>query len=178
MVWVLRWSNVDDVKVTLWQTQMLASMQGCTELQEFIEHNWDMSIVEQASEAQFINNLVSAQQYMDALQYWNNCELNNDSIDCQFWVVEELEILDYTKCNTPTIFAPDYFTSLLDDEEDEDEDDEDDSTAPSTQPSAPLQLPGATCRKCHTKNEYAYADRLDGTYVCRQCSTFKSIFGS
>jgi hypothetical protein len=37
---------------------------------------------------------------------------------------------------------------------------------------------GATCRgQCKNYNEYAYADRPDGTYVCHQCSTFCRILG-
>jgi hypothetical protein len=38
---------------------------------------------------------------------------------------------------------------------------------------------GATCRgPCKQHNPYANADKSDGTYVCRQCKTFSSIFGN
>lgn len=31
---------------------------------------------------------------------------------------------------------------------------------------------GATCRKCHEKNDYAYPDHINGTYICYGCKNF------
>jgi hypothetical protein len=36
---------------------------------------------------------------------------------------------------------------------------------------------GALCRVCNNYNEYAKADRDNGSYLCTQCSIFKNIFG-
>lgn len=184
MTWAVVWEYPYDgeSEVTLWNTEMLALGAACSEIQNCIYDNWDMTDVTQAAEAHYINNLISAGQYRDALDYWNSSSVNTDSDGAQYWNVYEKEIYDYTKSPNITIFAPDHFTALLDEEdEDEDEDDDDEEEAPVTAPSPqPYQAiaPGATCRKCQNPNEHAYADRPDGTYCCYQCKMLSQVFGS
>lgn len=36
---------------------------------------------------------------------------------------------------------------------------------------------GASCRRCPTTSEYAYADRPDGTYLCYSCKGMLQVFG-
>jgi hypothetical protein len=137
-----------------------------------IENEWDMSDVDQATDAQALNNFVLLNQLDKVLEFWNTCNINCDSEHVQFYYVNEHQIS--TVGCVPTAWAPDFFVALCDEEEVEEveeEEDEDDSPFQAT-------TPGATCRGSHAEyNPDAYADKRDGTYLCYQCKMFKHVFG-
>lgn len=175
MTWVLTWDYPYDGEhnVTLWSTEESAQMQACSEIQEWISSEWDMCDVDQASTAQSINNFIINRQWQDVISEFNNCDMNTDTDQNQWWAVQEMNTHLPSAATIPSAWAPTFFAALFpDDEEDEEEEDEDE-----TEPYL-ATTSGATCRGSHAEyNEHAFADRRDGTYLCYQCKMFKQVFG-
>lgn len=179
MVWVIEWNYPSDGEsnVTVWDSEKSAAKQACSEIQDRIEAEWDMSDYDMAQEACQINNYISAGQFLKAVKYWNNCSANCDSDYAMYWHVREEQTRDDSDATTPQVFDPSFFTALADadeddgdEEEEEEEDDEEEEYQAST--------PGATCRgPCGQSNEYAYANKRDGTYVCHSCRMMSQVFG-
>jgi hypothetical protein len=181
MVWVIEWNYPSDGEsnVTVWDSEKAAAKQACSEIQDRIQSEWDMADYDMASEARQINDYVSAGQYLKAVKYWNNCSTNCDSDYAMFWHVREEQTRDLSDAGDPQIFDPDYFTALLDEEEEGDGDEDfDDASDSELEEEYTASVPGATCRgPCGQSNEYAYANKRDGTYVCHSCRMMSQVFG-
>lgn len=181
-VWVLTYEYVDDGShvVTVFSTETDAYAQAASEIQDFIADSWNMSDVDQATSAKQINDLIAANSYKKAVRHWNDCSENVDSNYPQYWMVSEQD--PARTPSLPTIFDSAYFAALADEEE-EVEEEEDTSTQASSDgledgDGFRAATPGATCRGAHAEwNEYATADRHDGTYLCHQCRMFRQVFG-
>lgn len=150
-VWVVEWSYPYDNEnnVTVWANKVDAQKQACKEINELI-NEWDMDDVHAASCAEDISDMVGRGQYAEAIRRFNDYQDEYNSDYAQYWFVSSKPVLSG------------------------------DGSEPST--NAPVAYKattsGATCRgPCGQHNEYAYADRPDGTHLCRQCSTFQHIFG-
>jgi len=153
-VWVLEWLDTDNIQTncTIWATEQDALQQACDELIEHHVDNWDPDDPDQAVAADQIQEFIRKGQYRQAVQRFNDYQDDYNSDYAHYYYVHEKEVLSHNQNNSPTLPPP-----------------------------APVAFkassPGATCRKCSNPNPYAYADRSDGTYCCRQCSTFSTIFG-
>lgn len=154
-VWVLEWSYPYDgeTNVTIWASQVDAQKQALKEINELID-DWDMDDQDASSCAEDIADMTKRGHYGEALQRFHDYQDNYNSDTAQYWHVYERDVLGTDQSEVPTLPPP----------------------APAGY-KAPY--PGATCRgPCGNFNDYAHADRRDGTYVCRQCSTFQHIFGA
>jgi len=152
-VWVVEWSKPDDgdFKSTIWASEKDALQAACKDMEKAIDSWWDMDDEPQAEAADEIKLHVAKGRLREAISRWNEY-MNDHNFDYgQWYTVEEKEVLSFQN-GTATIPAP---------------------------PPVAYQATtaGATCRKCNTPNEHAYADSPDGTYCCRQCSIFSNIFG-
>ena len=182
MVWVIEWNYPSDGEsnVTVWDSEKAAAKQACSEIQDRIADEWDMTDYDHAQEAQQINDYISAGSYLKAVKYWNNCHLNCDSDYAMYWHVREEQTRDLSDATDPRVFDPDFFEALLGDEEEEGDGDEDfdDSSDSDDEEEYQASTPGANCRgPCGQHNEYAYANKRDGTYVCHSCKMMSQVFG-
>ncbi len=176
MAWVIEWSYPCDNEhnISLWDSKDAAYMQAASEIQECIESSWDMSFDSQCDTAKEINDYIIAGNYKAAVDMWNSCDENCEDEYSQFWYVSELDAGNIFDATLPKILPPSHFPSSHEDEEYEL--DHDSSNIDSNNSIFVASNPGATCRKCSDYNAYAYADNKDGTYLCRSCAIFKSIF--
>jgi hypothetical protein len=177
-VWVLTYEYVDDGShtVTVFSTETDAFAQAASEIQDVIADSWNMNDLDQADAAKTINGFIAANNYKKAVRYWNDCSENVDSNYPQYWTVSEQD--PARTPSLPTIFDASYFTALLDDEEEEDASTQTPSDGLEDGDGFVTSTPGATCRGTHAEwNEYATADRRDGTYLCQQCRMFRQVFG-
>jgi len=174
-VWVLRRElDAEDDKISVWASPDAAYQQAAVEIQDHIDLYWDMSLIEYADEAFEINELVGQRLYADVIFQMNNSDINMDSTDPAFWSVSQRDVSVYP--SLPTVFTPSRFTAK--------------ALANPNQLTlgaggippvlaSPVQVPeyvatvsGATCRgPCGLHNEFAYANKPDGTYVCYSCRT-------
>lgn len=153
-VWVIEWSCRDDgdSKVTIWSNQIDAQKQAVKEISQFINGSFDFDDPNDESCAEDFNDMVRRKDYDAALRRFNDHQDDHNSDYAQFWFVSKKPILSGTGQ-----------TANL--------------TGSSIQSSSHAHSNGATCRgPCKQHNEYANADKSDGTYVCRQCKTFGTIF--
>jgi hypothetical protein len=180
MVWVIEWNYPSDGEsnVTVWDSEKSAAKQACSEIQDRISSEWDMADFDMAEEAKQINDYVSAGQYLKAVKYWNSCGANCDSDYAMYWHVREEQTRDLSDASEPQVFDPDYFTALLDEDSEEEEDEDGIPDAEFEEEEYQASVPGATCRgPCTQHNEYAYANKRDGTYVCHSCKMMSQVFG-
>ena len=178
-VWVIEWSYPYDNEhnVTAWASQQDAQKQACSEILDRIQNEWNLGDQEYAQEAKTINDMVGKGDFKKAIRYWNDCSLNCDSDYAMYWHVRELDESDYS--GSVTLIDESLFTGLLDEEEgDGDEDFDDSSDSDDEEEEYQASTPGATCRgPCGQSNEYAYANKRDGTYVCHSCRMMSQVFG-
>jgi len=160
-IWVLDYRSVDayggnDFNTTLWSTKEDALKQACSEIQEDICNHWDLDCPDIHAIARDIFDSMVNNELESAIQMYNDAEAETDYPS--FYYFEERDI------QSNTSFTPMLLSDLIDDEGDE---------SPETDP-APviMEVAGAICRgNCGQYNEYAYPDRLDGTYICYSCKS-------
>ncbi len=153
-VWILEYNCISDgeVSISLWANEYDALVECLSIIKHKIDIEWDMDNSDMFTYAEEIDLLQDAGKLRDAIRKWNDYQDDHNSDYAQYYQV---------------YFRPVHGLESA-------------SNAVVNGPAAPYRAssPGATCRgHCKEYNEYAYADRRDGTYVCRQCSTFQKIFG-
>jgi hypothetical protein len=154
-VWVLEWSCRDDgdTKVTVWSNEIDAQKQAVKEISGYINSYFDFDNSDDESCAEDFNDMVARKHYDEAINRFNDHQDNYNSDYAQLWYVSKKSVLSGTGQAAAGLGVSMNATST--------------------------HSNGATCRgPCKQHNPYANADKSDGTYVCRQCSTFKSIFGT
>jgi hypothetical protein len=171
MVWIVDWSQPEqfDHKITAWATEQDALTQAAHDIMEEV-FNWDLSDPDTEEVAKRINACVSTGDYRGALREFNDDQSDQGTdMAMYFHVYERAELIGAQRPNT-ILFNDD-------EEEEEESDDEEEETIPDTLWVA--STPGATCRgpSCGTYNEYAYADKPDGTYCCHSCKMMMQVFG-
>ena len=152
-VWIKEWNYIADGETnhTVWATELAALKSACDEIEDSITNNWDMDDETQAQYSENITQLLAQAKWREVVEAWNDYQGNFNDEYAEYWSIMRKEVL------------------TGDDEE--------------IVTSAPVMafkasISGATCRgPCGQYNDYAYADKSDGTHLCRQCSTFKHIFG-
>jgi hypothetical protein len=152
-VWIVQWDYAYDNEhnVSVWATEAAALRHVCDDIEDNITNNWDMDDETQSQCADEISQLLAKGKHRMVMGAWNDYESNNNDEQATYWTVHKMDV------------------QVGDDEE--------------IITSAPVVAykaiaSGATCRgPCGQYNNYAYADRSDGTNVCYQCSTFQHIFG-
>lgn len=153
-VWVLEWHDNDniDFQCTVWATEQDALAQAAKDIKRDVDR-WDLDNPDIELAYDQIYDFIRRGDNQKVVQRYNQYQDDHNSDYGHWFFVREKDVLSQsgTAHTVPTIPAP---------------------AMPYQATSA-----GATCRKCHTPNEYAYADQPDGTYCCRQCKTFSSIFG-
>lgn len=150
-VWALEWSYPYDNEnnVTLWSSQSDAQKQALKEINELID-DWDMDDEHAAACAEDIEDMTRRGHLGEAIKRFNDYQDEYNSDYAQYWFVSSKQILTF----------------------------DDGSGTKPTPVAFKAATSGATCRgPCGQYNEYAYADKSDGTHMCRQCSTFQHIFG-
>lgn len=179
-MFVLTWSYPYDGEhnVTVWQSHDEAWKAAAGDMQEEISNSWDMSDVDQATEATHINDLVANGRYKEAVQYFNDCSVNCDNECAMYWHVEDKAINQ--KANDPSVFLSDFFTALNTDDDEDEDDDIIDAEYEEVEEPYQASTPGATCRgpSCGYHSPDAYADKRDGTFVCYQCKMMSKVFGT
>ena len=161
MVWACKYKDKYDSYWFVFNTESDALTWACSGIQYTIENDWDMTSLSQAAFARYINDLFIAKQYRDVLNYWNTiCPTNISGQNPTRYEVGSYATLP-GMIITP--WDPSFFKAL-----------NTPAVAQTTSPIIPAPqfqatTSGATCRKCQTTNEYAYADNPDGTYECYGC---------
>jgi len=151
-VWILEWSYPYDSEnnVTVWTNKKDAQRQALDEISDLMTNNWDMDDEHAAACADDVEDMTRRGHLDEALRRFHDYQDEYNSDYAQYWHVYQRDVLTG-----------------------------DQSTSSSATTSYQASTHGATCRgPCGNFNDYAYADRADGTYVCRQCSTFQHIFGT
>jgi hypothetical protein len=152
-VWLKEWDYAYDNEhnVSVWASE-LAALQSCvSEIQDSITNNWDMDDETQAQYSDEFTELLLKREYRLAMEKWNDYQSNHNDEQCEYWFVSSKDILGGDDQEIVTSASAVAFKA---------------------------SSSGATCRgPCGQYNDYAYADKSDGTHLCRQCSTFKHIFG-
>lgn len=154
-VWVLEWHDNDniDFECTVWATEQDALTQAVKEIKTEVD-GWDLDNPDIELAYEQVYDFIRAGQHRKAIQRFNDYQDDHNSDYGHWYFVREKDVLSQNASTTLTLPPP-------------------------PAPAAPYQATtaGATCRKCNDPNPYAYADKPDGTYCCRQCKTFSSIFG-
>ena len=151
-VWVLEWSyNYDNEhSVTVWNNQADAQRQALNEIVDVITNDFDMDDPHASACADDIDDMMNRGQLAEAIRRWNDFQDDHNSEHGQYYFVTKQNVLGQGSVVAPSGGASFIATSN-----------------------------GATCRgPCGQFNEYAQADKADGTHICRQCSTFNHIFGT
>lgn len=150
-VWIAQWEYPNDIdsNISIFLSEKEALEDVLSDIEDHITNNWDMDDSDQETWADDISQLHHSGKLREAMEKWNEYQANYNDEYAEYY----------------SVFMKTVQGSA--------------STAVSTQPTTHSHSSnGATCRgPCKQHNEYANADRADGTYVCRQCSTFSSIFG-
>jgi hypothetical protein len=149
-VWTIEWScpSDGDGDVTIWATEEDALKAACREIGNHIQSTFDFDLVSDASCAEDFNDLVRNGQLRDAIRRYNDHQDDYNQDYANYWFVQKKPVLTG-----------------------------DGKTSVSSSANLSFSSNGATCRgPCKQHNEYANADKADGTYVCRQCKTFQHIF--
>lgn len=152
-VWVKQWDYPSDGEhnISLWFSEVDALRSTCDEIENSISGDWDMEDDTQAAFADEISEFIAQKRYRQAIQKWNEYQDENNSDYGSWWSVTRKEVLGGDEASNAVTQRPVAFKA---------------------------SYSGATCRgPCGQVNDYAYADRPDGTHLCRQCSTFQHIFG-
>lgn len=155
-IWVLEWSCPSDgeTNVTLWESENDAYLQAASEIEDRISSSWDMDDETQSEYAEAIKDFFSRHKYKKGVEHFHEYENNYNEDYANYWSVYDREIMKRDSMGS----APNVIST---------------SSVPYKATAS-----GATCRgPCGQFNDYAYADRPDGTHMCRQCSTFNHIFG-
>lgn len=155
-VWVAEWDYPYDMEhdVNVFLTEKDALEDCLNSIDDIIDNHWDPSNdSDQQEYMDEINSLRNQGKLREAMDKWNDYEANFNDEQAQYYSVTRKPVKGGSSCSViPSASVASTYT-------------------PTTS--------GATCRgPCKTHNEYANADRADGTYVCRQCSTFQHIFGT
>lgn len=184
MVWTLEETFEDNsTNVTCWNSQLAAQTQACAEIQSRIMDDWDMSDFASATEAKKINDHIKNNNFGRAISTFNIYVSNSNSGGIVYYYVVERTEQNLFDATSPSIFDDDFFEALVSNDDDEDEDDSDSSLDDDSElsESSPYQAsdPGATCRgPCGQFNDYAFADKPDGTFVCHGCRLMSGAFGN
>ncbi len=152
-VWLLHWEYPYDMEsnITVWTSEQDALKQACSEIEDSITNDWDMDDEHQSQVAEEISDLQKRGKLREAMDAWNDYQSNYNDEYAQYYSVMKKAVQSHDASDVVTSAPPVAYRA---------------STS------------GATCRgPCKQYNEYAYADRPDGTHLCRQCSTFQHIFG-
>lgn len=174
--------NADnDYSITLFHTEFYAYQQAAYEIHNLIVMNWDMSDPISAKDAKMFNDFIIDKDYSGAVDYWNGCDGNcNDNVyGPEYWFIELADI--HINGMVPKEFDSSFLLGLTDGEQSN-------GVVPNTVPKVMTledgdghqsTVSGATCRGTHQEyNDYAMADRKDGTYLCHQCRVLRKAFGS
>lgn len=157
-----------NTNISIWDNDIDAYKQAAHDMQYTIKDSWDMTNIYERDDAREINDRIKCGRYESAIKYFNNCS-SNDGDRKEYWYVRAEN--PQTNACDPQIFADDYFAS--DDDDDCDCDDKN-----SIEEVYQATESGATCRgPCGCYNEYAYADKRDGTFICYACKMMNSMFG-
>ncbi len=159
-VWIVEWSYPNDVEteVSVWANEHDAYYHACEEIKSRIDGDWDMDDEDQQAAAEQFDNFFvpggknTILSMTKAIRVWDEYQSNFNDEYAQYWNVSKKSVRRLDEGDADTLPPPvmNYKASVA----------------------------GATCRgPCGQFNDYAYADRSDGTHVCRQCSTFQHIFG-
>lgn len=160
-IWVLQWSSPDDANVSLWQSEQDALIQAASEIQQGILADWDMNDPDVHAVAKSIFDNINSGNFRQAIHDWNDAQSELGYDFPSWYSVIKRNILSgpqavqtiFLGSNTPIVTGIDFGTEN-----------------PDTLPAPPMQTAGATCRgPCGTYNEYAYADRMDGSFCCYSC---------
>jgi len=175
-VYVLEYSCPFDGEnnVTIWDNEDDAYKQAANDIQYTIKDRWDMSNETERDDAREINEKIKAGAFKSAVIYFNKCD-TNDCDSHESWHVS----CEDTRVNAsdPQVFADDYFAS--DDDEEHTCDENCDDWKAQSEDVYQATESGATCRgPCGGYNEYAYADKRDGTFVCYACKIMSQTFSA
>jgi len=159
-VWIITFTDTafSESAVSVWDSKLAAELETCSYIVDEINAHWDLNDAELIKLAGEIKAHIVASQFDDAITLWN--EISNDRGLGLFYTVEGDQMYSSSDASTPTSIAfkqpaltQDIYKSI-------------DTLVPEY---------GAVCKICKQENEYQLKDI---NYLCRQCSTFKSIFGS
>lgn len=150
-VWVSVWEYPNDMdhNFAVFLTEKDALEDVLSDIEDHITNNWDMDEPDQSNYADEISDLHAQGKLREAMDKWNEYQDNYNDQYAEYYSVIKKELQGGSSASVIPVRAATH-----------------------------SHINGATCRgPCKQHNEYANADRSDGTYVCRQCSTFQSIFG-
>lgn len=151
-VWAMVWEypNESENNFTLWSNELDALEKACSEIEDKITDQWDMDDETQSEYAGEIARFHEQGKRREAMEKWNDYQSNYNDDYAEYYSVLKKTVLS----DTGDVVSP----------------------TPGAQYKATTS--GATCRgPCKQFNDYAYADRPDGTHMCYQCSTFNHVFG-
>lgn len=177
-VWVLECQvpSECDSNFTVWDSEEEARKQACIEIQDGINDSWFRNqkwlSKEKMEAAKEINEHVAAGRWHKAILCWNNSVENVEADDSVYWNVTQREVF-ITHADDPHVFASTDFDS--DDSESSKSDCNDCDGCGCSKPFV-ATVSGAKCRKCPHVSEYAYADKEDGTFICRSCKMMMDVF--
>ncbi len=179
-VCILQYKSANHNYESVWSNKDLAINEALFLIVETILLIWKAPhcTPSQFRDAAEINNLIQQNKLEDALDFWNTCGSNTLSSSWfQFKTllktVETASVatLSASRLNlavngsanaTTTTTAIPVATPI-------------NIVMASPKPATPVQY-GAVCRKCNQKNDYALADKSDGTYICRSCKMLMDVF--
>ena len=153
-VWIKQREDISDleVNVTVWDNEQDALQSTCQEILKKIAGNWDMDEEHMSQAADHIDAEIQGKRWRSAMDLWNDFESNYNDDYAEYFSVYKRDVLSSSDSLPVTLSPPKPYN-------------------PTTN--------GSTCRgPCGQYNDYAMADRADGTHVCHQCSTFQTIFGT
>jgi hypothetical protein len=184
-IWILECDipNECEKTISIWDSEDHARQQACADIQDEISNAWmpPSCSAAQLDLAKEINEHIAAGRWEKAMNSWNHSSLNDNSDNPIYWGVRTRPIRT-TPCD-PLVRAASSFDP--DDSESEKAgcDHEDccgcdhiDCEGKGKTKAFVATKPGASCRRCPHVSEYAFADRADGTFICRSCKMMMDVF--
>jgi len=173
IIWILEYydEGSDDFNINVFDSELGVKKQACSDILNFIG---DLTLRDQSyiDEAKEINDLISQatiRSYNEAIRKWNSSSINTDIVGAYF-TCRDMLVHPAADADEPEILDPSFFSGNVKQNITKN------NHVPAASSSKISNSCGATCRKCHSKNEYAVADQSDGTYLCRSCKMFYNVF--
>lgn len=151
---------------TTWDSIDNAYKYACNLVLDEIRTSWDLKDPTEIGVAIAIDKYIMVRDFERAINYYNTYNKLLDYSYQTFYTVNEHSVNNFSdtgkiiNLNLTQVVSsdPGQFSNV------------------SVPESFVATSPGACCRKCCISNEYVYADKEDGTYLCRQCKSFLDIF--
>ena len=157
-------NTVTGTVIATFQNELDIYKYVCSDIYNIINDYWDMTEINHAKTAFAFNSFVKNNKYSEAIDFWNNCDINNDGDIYQTVCFSIYYYICMNNVGNPVTHDDDYFTALNLNNHNQPA-----QVAQTT--NTPFNSNGAICKICNFENKFAQATDPDGKYICYGCKS-------